>query len=151
MEKDKEYFRNNFIKKVKMNNKDFKYKLPNKNGPVEEVITKNNSLIIIGANSSGKSKLGAWIEQQDLQNTHRVGAQRSLNFGEFIDLKSYEQAENLLFYGKEDGKDKGPRWNWGKEYTTKLLQDYGYVLSAIIAMKNNQHDKFIKEYKEKEA
>lgn len=134
-----------------MNNKEFKYNLPNKNGQVEEVITSNNSLIIIGANGSGKSKLGAWLEQQDLQNTHRVGAQRSLNFGEFINLKSYEQAENLLFYGKEDGKDKGYRWNWGKEYTTKLLQDYEYVLSAIIAMKNNQNDKFIKECKEREA
>ena len=78
-----------------MNNKEFKYILPNENGQVEEVTTKNNSLIIIGANGSGKSRLGAWIEEKDLQNTHRVSAQRSLTFGEYINLKSYGSSERI--------------------------------------------------------
>lgn len=54
-----------------------KYKLPNEQGQPKEYELENNSIIIIGANGSGKSKLGAWMEQQDMQNTHRVGAQRS--------------------------------------------------------------------------
>lgn len=141
----------------KNNTKEFKYKLPTKNGPADEITTSNNSLIIIGANGSGKSKLGAWLEQQDLPNNHRVGAQRSLNFGDFISLKSYEQAENLLQYGVENiegqhahQKNKQARWNYGKT-TTSLLNDYEFVLSALIAMKNNQNDKFIEECKAKEA
>lgn len=135
--------------------KEYKYKLPNASGQAEEQTTGNNSLIIIGANGSGKSKLGAWIEQSDSQNTHRVGAQRSLNFGEFIQLKSYEQAENIVLYGKEhlddSTKNKGYRWGFGKEYTTKLLNDYEAVLAAMIAMKHNQNDDFIKDCKEKET
>ncbi|MDR1911489.1 MAG: DUF4435 domain-containing protein [Helicobacteraceae bacterium] len=132
---------------------EYKYKLPNENRQVVEYPTNNNSLIIIGANGSGKSKLGAWMEEEDKENIHRVGAQRSLNFGEYIQLKSYEQAENLLLYGYEYvDKYKGGRWNWGgNQQTTMLLQDYEYVLSALIAKKNNQNDAFIEDCKKKEA
>lgn len=60
----------------------FKYWLPNTTGEKEEFETNARSLIIIGANGSGKSKLGAWIEQQDYDQVHRIGAQRNLNFKE---------------------------------------------------------------------
>ena len=132
-------------------NKEFEYKLPNKNCVVETHKTQNNSLIIIGANGSGKSKLGSWIEQEDMEKVHRVGAQRSLNFGEFVKLKSFEQAENFLLYGEEKKEtSKNYRWNWGKNFTTQLLNDYENVLAAMIAMKNNQNDDFIKDCKDKE-
>jgi ABC-type cobalamin/Fe3+-siderophores transport system ATPase subunit len=132
---------------------EYKYKLPDAKGQAEEKTADNNSLIIIGANGSGKSKLGAWMEQQDMDNTHRVGAQRSLNFGEYINLKSYEQAENLLLCGQERKEQtKSNRWGWddNRRETTTLLQDYENVLSALIAMKNNENDAFIKDCKDRE-
>ena len=92
---------------------------------------------IIGANGAGKSKLGAWIEQQDLENIHRIGAQRNLNFNENITLKSYSQAEDIVFWGtaEENQKNgKGYRWEWGKSYTTKLMNDFEDVLAALIAL-----------------
>jgi len=129
----------------------YKYKLPNRDGTSSEHETDVNSLIIIGANGSGKSKLGAWIEQRDMENTHRVGAQRSLNFGEYIQLKSYEQAENYLFYGRPNKEPmKSYRWNNGEGYTTKLLDDYENILAALIAMKNNQNDTYIEECKKRD-
>ena len=67
----------------------FTYWLPDEQGQKQKYKTNNNSVIIIGANGSGKSHLGAWIEQQDLENVHRIGAQRNLNFNEDIALKSY--------------------------------------------------------------
>ena len=79
---------------------DYTYCLPNENNEEESHTTSVNSLIIIGANGSGKSKLGAWIEQQDPENVHRVGAQRSLNFSEHVPLKSYEESEGEFFYGR---------------------------------------------------
>jgi len=131
---------------------EFEYKLPNKENKADIYKTNYNSLIIIGANGSGKSKLGAWIEQQDMENVHRISAQRSLNFSEFIHLKSYEQAENLLFYGQESKElSKGSRWNYGRNWTTQLLSDYENVLAALIAQKNNENDAFIKNCREKEA
>lgn len=121
----------------------FKYWLPDENGKKTEYETQNNAVIIIGANGSGKSKLGAWIECQNFNGVHRVGAQRSLNFNENIPLKNYREAENWLFYGKGDGNDpnKGHRWQWG-HYTTKLIDDYDSVLATVIALKNNEITKF---------
>ena len=47
----------------------FTYFLPDENGNKTEHGTTSNAVIIIGANGSGKSKLGAWIEQQDMEQT----------------------------------------------------------------------------------
>ena len=127
----------------------FTYFLPDENGNKTEHGTTSNAVIIIGANGSGKSKLGAWIEQQDMEQIHRIGAQRNLNFQENIPLKSYSQAEDFVFYGtdeKSGKRGKGYRWEWGK-YTTKLVDDFDNVLAALIALKNNDNEKFVNECK----
>ena len=108
---------------------------------------------LVGPNGAGKSKLGAWIEQQDLENIHRIGAQRNLNFNENITLKSYSQAEDIVFWGtaEENQKNgKGYRWEWGKSYTTKLMNDFEDVLAALIALKNNENDNFVNQCKKAE-
>ena len=121
----------------------YKYWLPDESGHKEEYTTQNNAVIIIGANGAGKSKLGAWIERQNFTNVHRVGAQRNLNFNEHIQLRSYSEAENWLFYGNGESKDpsKGQRWGWG-HYTTKLMDDFDHVLSTLLAIRNNEISKF---------
>lgn len=126
----------------------FIYYLPGENGEKNEYGTNFNSVIIIGANGAGKSKLGAWIEQQDFANTHRIGAQRNLNFNENVPLKSYSQAEDMVFFGtneKSGQQNKGYRWGFGKEYTTKLINDFNDVLAALIAKTNLDRDKFFEE------
>ena len=50
----------------------FTYFLPDENGNKTEHGTTSNAVIIIGANGSGKSKLGAWIEQQNMEQKHFV-------------------------------------------------------------------------------
>ena len=40
----------------------YEYWLPNENGQKVDYNSDQNAVIIIGANGSGKSKLGAWIE-----------------------------------------------------------------------------------------
>ena len=133
---------------------DYTYCLPNENNEEESHTTSVNSLIIIGANGSGKSKLGAWIEQQDGDRIHRVGAQRSLNFSEYIPQKSYEEAEGELFYGVPEKvywkKEKKQRWGYGKEYTTKLLNDFDVVLSALLARRNGEIRRFFDECRDAE-
>ena len=128
----------------------FQYFLPDEKGNKKEFCTEFNSLIIIGANGAGKSKLGAWIEFQSIHNVHRIGAQRSLNFKENIPLKGYSQAEDLVFYGtdkKIHQNQKALRWNQGKEATTKLIDDFDNVLAALIALKNIENEKYVQECK----
>ena len=127
---------------------DFTYFLPDENGNKTEHGTTSNAVIIIGANGSGKSKLGAWIEQNDFENVHRIGAQRNLNFNENIPLKSYSQAEDKVFYGISENnssfkQQKGTRWNFGQSYTTTMMNDFEDVLAALIALTNMQNTEFV--------
>ena len=112
-------------------------------------------MIIIGANGSGKSKLGEWMEKRDETTTHRIGAQRSLVFGHYIQQKSYEQATNLLLYGQEtEQPNHMQRWGYDGEkwnYTATLLNDYENVLSALSALKIKEQVMYLAECKEREV
>ena len=83
--------------------KQFKYWLPNGTGNPEEHTVEQNAVIIVGANGSGKSKLGAWMEEKRPSEIHRIGAQRKLSFAENIPLKNYSEAENVVLYGRVNG------------------------------------------------
>ena len=133
--------------------KKYVYYLPGENNSAKEFEASVNSLIIIGANGSGKSKLGAWMERQNGEDVHRIGAQRSLNFSEHVPLKSYEEAEGEFFYGGNNSnywnKEKLFRWGVsGKEETTKLIDDYDAVLSALLAQQNNDRQRFFEDCRE---
>lgn len=127
-----------------------KYILPDAEGNIVNMSTEKSSMIIIGANGAGKSRLGVWIEKNQSTSTHRIGAQRSLMFGEYIQQKSYEQSTNLLIYGTERrNANHDVRWkkrldNKGS-YISTVLEDYEYVLSALVAKKAMQQDEYLKE------
>lgn len=128
----------------------YTYYLPDSNSAPQPYETPVNSIIIIGANGSGKSKLGAWIENRDFEGVHRIAAQRNINFSERIPLKSYEEAESTVLYGSADissKRNKGPRWAWGKSYTTTLLNDFNDVLAALIAQLNNENHRYVEDCK----
>lgn len=110
----------------------------------------SNSVIIVGANGAGKSKLGAWIEQKNFESVHRVGAQRKLSFQENIPLKSYSEAEESVFYGKRvNGQAlnsimKNRKSNrWHQNYTTVLIDDFDDVLSALLAINSNEEHNYV--------
>lgn len=135
---------------------DFKYWLPENSGK-KEIKTSANSVIFIGANGAGKSRLGAWIEKNNTDYVHRIGAQRNLNFKESIPLTSYKESEDRVLYGVSDQPKKelkifkyggnGPEYD---RYVTHLFDDFTNVLSALIAMANNENSKFIAECKKAE-
>ena len=81
-----------------MREKSYKYILPDQNNKPDEKETNYHSIVIIGANGSGKSRLGVWMENNNLNKTHRISAQRSLIFNKYIELKSYKQSQNLLTF-----------------------------------------------------
>lgn len=104
--------------------------------------TESNVVIIVGANGSGKSKLGAWLERQDQDHVHRIVAQRKLNPSEFTPLKSFEVAENRVRFGADSRSDK--RYNkWsGATETTKLVDDFDNTLAGLLAERNNISNAF---------
>ena len=76
-------------------------------GPEESV----SNFIIIGANGSGKSHLGVWIEENQGEdiNVLRISAQRALTIPKTIVVKSEEAAWNKIYYGNETEKNKGSK------------------------------------------
>ncbi len=113
--------------------------LPNRTGQGEnETLHNDNNIVIIGANGSGKTRLGAWIESNIPRNlsVHRISAQRSLNIPDFAQIRNLEQAENMLFYGAEIRKNSmiNKRLNrWADNPETHLLSDYNHLLSTLFA------------------
>lgn len=116
------------------------------------LIQSEHSYVIIGANGSGKSHLGAWIENNDPSNTTlRISAQRAISLKENIIVRSEQSSISKLIYGDEFLK-KGPKqFKWGgDEYTTKLIDDYEYVLSAIFAHQSKEDRLYVKDCQQKE-
>lgn len=113
--------------------------MPNSAGMNQnEIIKLENNMVLIGANGAGKSKLGAWIEQ-NMQNqviVHRIGAHKALNIPEFAQLKNLEQAEKDLLWGRNDEHASVNRKvtdRWGSNPTTFLLNDFDKLLSLLFA------------------
>lgn len=131
-----------------MRNVDYKYWLPDELGNKTEQFTNCNAVVIIGANGAGKSHLGAWIEQQDLPNVHRIGAQRKLYFNDNIPLKSYSEAEDLVLYANTKYSDREKKiYKYGNpsegKYTLTQVDDFDNILSALIAKKTNESDEYL--------
>ena len=56
-----------------------KIKLPNLKGK-EKYINDKQSIVLIGANGSGKTRMSIWIEENNKDvEVHRISAQKSLN------------------------------------------------------------------------
>lgn len=151
--------RNKKTKVVESNEKQsigkYYYWLPNDSGMPQKITTSNNSVILIGPNGSGKSRLGIWIEEQNHQLVHRIGAQRNLNFEDELTLKSYDASENSVLYGYDEPYhyDKRKYGLNGREHdniVTHMFDDFNNALSALIAKYNNANSSFIKKYKEAE-
>jgi hypothetical protein len=114
---------------------------PKQPGGTNEDWTDVRSVVVVGANGSGKSRVGAWIEQNDtFAPVHRVSAQRALVVPDLINPMPYDRAASQLHYGSYE-----PTWNeaqhrqnkigrrWGNEPLSHMLSDYELVLSTLFA------------------
>lgn len=108
--------------------------LPKTNGAVE-TIDVPDSLVLLGANGSGKSRLGSWIERNNSHlNRHikRVSAQRSLSLPQYAELRTYEQALHELLH------------SFNFQGVTSMLGDYSNVLSTLFASTAKRDSEYIK-------
>lgn len=100
-----------------------------------------SSLVFIGANGAGKTRLGVFIDNQLSQasvEVHRIAAHRSLSLNPNVVASNLEQAENRLFYGYVGGGYQhkvGHRFEGRPE--TVLLNDFDNVLMALYAENND--------------
>ncbi len=125
--------RGHLKKKEKMN-----IQLPTKKGqPNSNPTIELNQLVVVGANGSGKTRFGTYIEQQYSKNTHRVSAQKSLSMPTEVSPKSKEKAEYEFYYGYWYDSNLNlalqQKFNnrWGKKPDTFLLNDYEKLMVLL--------------------
>ncbi len=127
-----------------MNSK-FKLSLPNNADGIQEVET-TTSLLFVGANGSGKTRLGTWIEIQSPQKekVHRISAQKSLTMPDTTTPMSIERAEKDLLFGNADGQwahKQGHRWQ--SKPAISLLNDYQKLMVYLFSDHTEESAKYL--------
>jgi hypothetical protein len=93
-------------------------------------------LVVIGANGSGKTRFGAWLDAQEATLHHRVSAHRSLVFPERVQPMDLQEAELRLFTGQTDkGNPAHHRQHnrWQNKPVTALLNDFEPLVTLMVS------------------
>jgi Predicted ATP-dependent endonuclease of the OLD family len=113
-------------------------------------VSSPGNFVIVGANGSGKSHLGAWIERLYPERVLRISAQRALSVPERVSISDYLSSWNEIQYGNPQDLRKGFKWGFNNdEYTTRLVDDYEKTLSAVFSFQNDEEHKFYTDTKAK--
>lgn len=106
-------------------------------------------VVIVGANGSGKTRLGAWIELSSPHQSkvHRVSAQRSLAFPVRSSTSALSVAQADLLYGSGDATGRngaqyksGHRWSGNP--VTNQLNDYQKLTTYLFTEEFEQSTKY---------
>lgn len=99
------------------------------------------SLIFVGANGGGKTRLAVHIEKTIASNAHRISAHRSLTLNPKVAKIAEDQALGGLRFGRTDQAGQKPQHRegsrWNSKAATHLLNDYDYLVQALFAEQAN--------------
>lgn len=117
-----------------------KIKIPNLNSE-EKYIENKKSIVLVGANGSGKTRMSIWIDKNNDNksiNVHRVSAQKSLSLPKITRPSEISIAKEKFLYGStNDNKEwlinYGKNHNrWKDEPETHLLNDFDSLMEYLI-------------------
>ncbi|MBO2697216.1 DUF4435 domain-containing protein [Shewanella algae] len=129
--------------------KTYSLKLPHSDGSHQEIVT-NRSLLFIGANGSGKTRLGTWIEMESLQKNrvHRISAQKSLTMPDNTTPTSIDRAEKDLLCGYAEATEE-QMWDykqghkWQSKPAISLLNDYQKLMVYLFSDHTEESAKYL--------
>ncbi|MHC5306491.1 AAA family ATPase [Bartonella sp. LJL80] len=101
------------------------------------------SVIMVGANGSGKTRLAVSIENQLGSLAHRISAHRAINLNPNVPKLGEKEARNKLFVGIDNEHISTSFMNyrasqrWNHKEATILLDDFDKLLQVLFAEQNN--------------
>lgn len=128
---------------------------PKRAGTENETVSDISSVVIVGANGSGKSQLGLWIERNNPEyEVHRITAQRALTIPLVVQPRSYDTAKSQVYYGLfqpswNDAQHKENKFGhrWAEEPVGKLLTDFEMLLALLFAEDSRRNREFTKAWR----
>jgi hypothetical protein len=97
---------------------------------------KDRVLVAIGANGSGKSRFGAWLDMQNIVLHHRVSAHRALTFPDRVQPTDLAEAERQLRNGNINDQNQAhhrQHSRWSNSPATALLNDFDALVRVLVS------------------
>lgn len=108
------------------------------------------SIIFVGANGGGKTRLAVYVENSLGEAAHRISAHRALTLNAEVAKISEAKAKRGLRYGYAEPDSQlhyrtGQRW--GNKQATQLLNDFDYLVQVLFAEQSNTSLKAYDQFK----
>lgn len=119
----------------------FNIEIPILDGVKTITVEAGSSVMIVGANGSGKTRLAAYIEESLGEKAHRIAAHRALSLNPNVNKVSERQALKGLRIGTDGDWAQMVHRNgsrWGDNAPIALLNDFDYLLQALFAEQTNR-------------
>ena len=119
----------------------FEISIPSPAGQTDISVDPGSSVVFVGANGGGKSRLAVYIENALQLNAHRISAHRALTLNPGVPKIS----ERMALFGLRTGNAAedanashrfGSRWH--SNMATSLLNDFDYLVQALFADQSNK-------------
>jgi energy-coupling factor transporter ATP-binding protein EcfA2 len=135
--------------------------IPTPNGSVELQLERGQSVLFLGANGGGKTRLGVHLDTQLTRKSHRIAAQRALQFSASVQLVDFDTALEKLQYGASRSVNTHLQGDllfqhkqmnrYGNKPVTFLLSDYETLLQALFGEETRKSVKFRQAIKQGET
>jgi energy-coupling factor transporter ATP-binding protein EcfA2 len=118
----------------------FSFSVPTPSGPLDFQVEPGTSLLFVGANGGGKTRLAVRIEADLRDRAHRISAHRALSLNPLVPKIS----ERVALLGLRTGfaneaaamsHRDGQRWR--NNAAVSLLDDYDFLIQALFAEQAN--------------
>lgn len=136
----------------------FTLTMPSRDGTsgVEDLTLESNSLVIVGANGSGKSRLADWIDRYHLQGhqVHRILAQRNFTIEDTIQSLPVGIAADWLWWGLKPNERVNPLTSNVKNRRYRMgpfrypLDDFTQVLILLFARRSERDYHYVEALKQ---
>lgn len=115
--------------------------IPKPDGTEESLeIKTGSSVIIVGANGTGKTRLASYIEEKLQGSAHRIAAHRALSLNPSVVKTTEKQARLALMTGWNDARasiNNRESSRWQSKAPVALLNDFDFLLQVLFAEQTN--------------
>jgi hypothetical protein len=119
----------------------FEFSIPGPQEPTNVSVEPGASVIFVGANGGGKTRLAVRIEDSLVGRAHRISAHRALSLNPEVAKISEKQAISGLRIGRphEDAQvNQRSGHRWQSKAATVLLNDFDFLIQALFADQANK-------------